>query len=151
MQILNCGEISLVYGADAEIKHYVANKIRFCTGFDNNATAIGFLKDGKIIGGVVYHNYDGINIHVSIACENKLWANRKRLHALFFYPFSTLQCERITVTIWRKNKVSRKIAEKLGFVLEGTIRNALPNRRDAMLYGLLKSECKWLNYGRQFS
>jgi RimJ/RimL family protein N-acetyltransferase len=49
-------------------------------------------------------------------------------------------------------KQSIKLAEKLGFQKEGTLRQMFPPD-DAVLLGMLRSECKWLkikdnNYGK---
>jgi RimJ/RimL family protein N-acetyltransferase len=39
---------------------------------------------------------------------------------------------------------ARKFDEHVGFIQEGVIRQAFEDGEDAILYGMLKSECKWI-------
>ena len=62
---------------------------------------------------------------------------------MFAYPFVQCNCHRILVTVKDGNKQSIKLAEKLGFQKEGTLRQMFPPD-DAVLLGMLRNECKWL-------
>lgn len=134
--------ITLVYGADALVADWAGQRL----GMEfKDFTAIGIAEEGKLIAGVVYHGYRDENIEMNIVAETPRWISKGRLHALFFYPFGQLQCQRVTAITARKNKRTRKMLLGLGFALEGVMRCALPQRRDAMIYGLLNNECKWIN------
>jgi hypothetical protein len=104
-------------------------------------TALGVVRRGKLVGGVVYHNYVKHDIQVSIAIDGSLFMPWR---ALFSYPFNQLGCRRITAMIGRKNKKSRKICEALGFKLEGVHLKGLDGQQDVMSYGLLKEHCRWI-------
>lgn len=110
-------------------------------------TAFGVVRRGNLIGGAIYHQYrpqDG-DIMVSVAFDRPDWCLPGTVRALFDYPFNQLGCERITAAVGRHNKRSRRTVEGLGFKLEGVCRKALGRKEDLMLYGILKSECRFLN------
>ena len=59
------------------------------------------------------------------------------------YLFATKKQERIQLVIVPENAASRRVAEKCGFVLEGTARGAFFNEgssQDVLLYSLLRSD-----------
>ena len=59
------------------------------------------------------------------------------------YLFATKKQGRIQLVIVPDNAASRRIAEKCGFLLEGTVRGAFFNEgrnRDVLLYGLLRDD-----------
>ena len=109
-----------------------------------NYTALGVVRRGVLLGGVVYHQYVGHDVQVSIAFDSPGWALPGTLRALFDYPFNALGCVRMSALIGRKNKKSRKICEGLGFKLEGVHPKGRDGREDAMSYGLLKENCRWI-------
>jgi RimJ/RimL family protein N-acetyltransferase len=98
--------------------------------------------DGRLIGGVVYVSFRRTDIETQWAGEPG-WLTRANLRGFFDYPFHQLGVRRVTGIIHRKNKTARKIAEKIGFKLEGVCRRAFENG-DAMIYGIIKEECRWI-------
>lgn len=131
---------SLLIGADEKIAEYVSRKTG--TTF-KDYTAIGVVRRNVLVGGVVYHMFREGNCEVSIAFDSPQWALPGTLRGLFDYPFNQLNCHRMTALIAKKNKRSRKLTEGLGFKLEGVLRRGIGGR-DAMIYGMLKDECRWL-------
>lgn len=129
---------------------YVARWVERQLGVETlgQSSALGFVLGDELIGGAVYHNYRSPNIEVSLATTSPLWANRKTLYCGFHYPFNLLGCKRITLLVDSTNQKSISLVERLGFVREGLMREARPND-DLLVYGMLKSECKWLNYGKE--
>lgn len=111
--------------------------------------AIGFLdQDEKLQGGVIYHHYRGYDIEALAAGEGQ-WLTPLKTRAIFLYPFTQLGCRRMTTYVARKNKRSRRFVERLGFRLEGTMRQYMPDGKDAMVYGMLASECRWIEHAGQ--
>lgn len=107
---------------------------------------IGVLSSqGKIRGAVLYTNYRHGGIEMTCAGEPG-WLSKDAVKAFFVYPFQQIGCHRVTSLVPRKNKPSRTLAERLGFKLEGVIREGFvgATTQDAMLYGLLKSDCIWI-------
>ena len=68
------------------------------------------------------------------------------------YLFATKKWNRVQLVIVPENAASRRIAEKCGFVLEGTVRGAFFNEgrnHDVVLYSLLRADNRpWLEETR---
>lgn len=140
------GPQPVIYGADREIAHYVSKGLG--EEFSIYSRAIGFTLDGKIVGGVVYHNYRGTGIEGSIYTTDKRWCNRHNLYHIFHYPFEQLGCKRFTAITQTRNQSSQTFLEKLGFKQEGLIRQAFEDD-DGILYGMLREECRWVNHPKR--
>ena len=112
-------------------------------GFEK-AKAITIEKEKHKIAGVIYSNFQGYDIEMSMASITPLWANRHILKALFHYPFHQLGCVRVTATTPKYYRHVRRFLERLGFKLEGIIRRGY-GAEDACIYCLLREECKFLN------
>jgi len=106
--------------------------------------AVGMFND-RFLGTVIWHHYvpEFRTIEVSIATEGPGWATRTCLKELFAYPFDQLRCQKVRAIIGKRNLPARKLLRGLGFKFEGNDRKGLGND-DAILYGLLRRECKWL-------
>lgn len=109
--------------------------------------AIGIVRDGRLIAGLLYTNWipcrgGGGNVHMWAVGEPG-WMSKRSIAWMFAYPFLQLGCHRMTVTIDKRNRVARRITEKLGFKLEGVIREGLGPGKDMTVYGLLRSESRW--------
>lgn len=105
-------------------------------------SAIGRIKDGKLVAGVTYSDYNGASVVCGIAGEGS-WANRGFLWLIFDYPFNQLGVRRITTFINPNNKVSQKFTLRLGFTLESTLKEAHPDG-DMWVTRMFKHECKWI-------
>lgn len=105
--------------------------------------------DGEILAAVVYDNFTrGINIDTHIALGHRHAMTPEFLGESFRYPFLQLGVQRITGKVASRNRASRRLCHKLGFVHEGICRRALPDGDDLVLFGMLRSECKWLEVGK---
>lgn len=105
---------------------------------------LGFLdKDKKLNGGVVYFNYVGHAIEAMAAGEG-YWLTPRKTQMIFIYPFVYLGCRRMTVIAARRNKKSRRFIERLGFTFEGCLRKGMSDGQNAIIYGMLKEECRWI-------
>ncbi len=136
----------VLYGADEEVAAMVAARIPHARdGFGQSYNALGVVRKGILLGGVVYHNYRGHDIEVSAAFDSPRYASRETLRQFFSYPFIQLRCRRITTITARNNKRARRMDEYMGFKLEGVARKALDGEQDAMVYGMLREECRWIN------
>jgi RimJ/RimL family protein N-acetyltransferase len=135
----------LVFGRDKEIAEFVRQRTPNTTGFGECST-IGVIRFGRLLGGVVYNNYRPNigDVTVNFAFDDPRWATPSVMGSVCAYPFIQLGCKRVTALVRRKNKRSREFIEKaIGFKLEGCARKGFGDD-DAMLYGLLRHECRWL-------
>lgn len=71
------------------------------------------------------------------------WATRRFLSSVFWYVFRQLNCSRCTAMVAASNIRAFRMNLRLGFQLEGVIRNALGDQ-DVLALGMLTDECKWL-------
>jgi len=109
----------------------------------NNAfDVVGILRGNTIAGVILYNNWRGRSIEMHCAGSGS-WLTPGVVRAVFTYPFVDLGCELILLHIKRGNRIARAFAEHLGFKMDG-IKRAEERRDDMMMYGMLKSECRWL-------
>lgn len=111
--------------------------------------AIGVLrKDGALMGGVIYSNFrelpfGGHSIEMDCAGEPG-WLTKATLKVFFRYPFNQLGVVRITTMVAKANKRARTLNERLGFKQEGCIRNGMGGGKDMIVFGMLRSDCRFL-------
>lgn len=92
---------------------------------------------------VLYTEWTRQDIRLQVAGVGN-WLNRASLAVFFAYPFQDLGVRRITALVPKKNRKSRNLSEKIGFVQEGCLRHALMNGDSYIIYGMLREECRWL-------
>jgi hypothetical protein len=101
------------------------------------------------VAGVAFTNYrdsDGVPTDIEVSCASETPAawRPEVCRAIFSYAFEQLKCVRCTSITVKGNKKARSFLEGLGFQLEGNVRLGYDGRRDALIYGLLRSECRFL-------
>ena len=119
--------------------------------FFGHCRAFALIREGgtegfKFVGAVVFNNYRPWDKDIELniyAMPNTM--NKGICIVLSRFVFGILGCERCSLTIPRTAKAARKAAETAGFSLEGTKRRAWRGRGNALLYGMLKSECRWFD------
>ena len=135
----------VLVGADDEVTQWVRARIpNYCGIARGGSTAIGFTRGEKLVAGVTYSGFNGVNVWFGMASEDYRWFNRANLWAIFHYPFSQLKVRRMSALIDASNKRSLRLAEHLGFSREATLVDSAPDG-DQHIYRLLVAECRWLN------
>lgn len=136
----------LVYGEDQLVAAWVAARIphmaRWGTADFGPCQAIGVAaEDGEPLAGVVYHNYrpHTRDIELSFASASPKWLTRRLIVGLMSYPFSQLDCQRVTGVTPKRSRAAREFLDKFGFKREGVIRRGFGDD-DAIISGLLKHE-----------
>lgn len=126
--------MSLLFGRDREVADWASAQLN--SNFLGFVLAIGVVRDGKLIGAAVLHNYSYNDIELSVAGV----MTKELLVAAAWLAFSRVG--RVTVRVPRKKKRVMKAAVKYGFRLEGTVRRLYGpfKRDDGIIFGLLKSE-----------
>jgi len=145
---------SVLYGADEFIAQFVTARIQQTEprvfGHRDPVTgelpykALGVVRSGVLLGGIVFYNYYGHSIEAGMAFDRADWARPSTLRRLFAYPYFQLGVVRCTVMTGRKNRRTRQFLDRLGFKVEGVIRKGANGVEDAILYGLLRHEISWL-------
>jgi RimJ/RimL family protein N-acetyltransferase len=134
----------LVYGHDERVAAWVGERLMRDAEALNPCKAIGIERDGKLIAGVVYNNYLGHLIEMTIASLDKRWCDRHNLKALFAYPFTQLGLRRVQALCSEKDEGVQMFLKRLGFTHEGTHPCAYHDGGTALSFGMLKHNCKWI-------
>lgn len=140
----------LLYGADKDVAAWVAGQFNVEPSYLEPCTAIGVVKEWRIVAGVVYNNYKEdafgapLSIEMTIASVDKTWFTRQNIGAFFRYPFIQLNLKRIWTQCSAEDEGVKLFNQRLGFKQEGINRNAWAFGGDSVCFGLIKEECKWL-------
>lgn len=103
-----------------------------------DARFIGVIKDAEVVAAVAFSHWTGPDIELSVAGEPGS-GSRAFLAAVFGYVFETAGCVRCTVKVRASNRRARRLAERLGFTLEG-IQRQWYGDEDALIFGLLRKD-----------
>jgi RimJ/RimL family protein N-acetyltransferase len=130
------------------IGRWVAGKIKGV--YHEGDAAIGLVKDGKIIAGVLYENWNGRSIMAHMGIEGRL--TPAFIGAVFDYAYNVCNVDKVILPIGSMNAKSIKLVENMGFAEEGRIADASPEG-DIVIYTLKKADCRFLGdrYGKKFS
>ncbi len=112
-----------------------------------------FLKEtDELIGSTGFHRVDWEIPKVEIGYwldtrHTRKGYMREVVQTLTTFAFDTLQVNRVEIRCDEKNIASRRIPEKLGYVLEGTLRNddvsvSGPELRNTCIYAVIPSDWK---------
>lgn len=115
-------------------------------GHWDGASSLILEKDGVITACAVYNHFYPMNsVEISIASSGgRRWLTRPFLSEVFRIPFLVWGVRRVGSSISADNTDSIRFCEHLGYTREGCIRQGAPNGSDLYLYGMLKSECRYL-------
>jgi RimJ/RimL family protein N-acetyltransferase len=129
------------------ILDWVAQRANFNSEEVSDFDYIAFEENNKIIGAVIFNDYDGNNLFVHMALDNPKVYQRKFIRLTFDYIFNKKNCGRVTGQCFEENKKIHKLLTSVGFKKEGVVRNIIPTDngyKDAAIFGMLKEECKWV-------
>lgn len=110
------------------------------------ATAIGLEKDGVLVAGVMFDNFNGRSISMHVAGEGGHWMTREYARACFGYAFNQLKVNKVIGLVDSSNQAARRYDEHLGFQLEATITGA-GKVGDMLIFSMTPEQCRWI--GRQ--
>ena len=128
------------------IGRWVAGKINGV--YHEGDTAIGLVKDDKIIAGVLYENWNGRSIIAHMGVEGRLTS--AYIGAIFDYAYNVCNVDKVILPVGSTNAKSVKLVENMGFAEEGRIADASPEG-DIVIYTLKKADCRFLGdrYGKK--
>jgi RimJ/RimL family protein N-acetyltransferase len=138
--------MTLLVGANEFVKRWVGKRVGISEF--GPSVALGVMRGDELIAGVVYNNYRETNIEATIASSTPKWCTRGVLRGIFWYPFCQLNMGRLTAITESTNQPVRAFLCHLGFREEGTMRRAFRAGADAVIYGMLREECRWLDRER---
>lgn len=110
----------------------------------DRGTAIGLERDGQLIAGVLYEDFNGANVVMHVAAETGgRWLTRGYLYRCFHYPFVQLGCKRVTGIVPSSNKRALRFDEHLGFKIEARLVEAHPEG-DLLILRMMREHCRWI-------
>lgn len=128
-----------------EITKWICQNLKSGTDWLGPHFTIGFVRNGRLIGGLIYHDYrPGCDVWWTIYTADKKWCSKKVLKFMFALAFEHFGCRRVSMITDVDNYPCLKLAQKLGFKAEGLLRQYRENGKDAVLMGILKHECQFL-------
>jgi RimJ/RimL family protein N-acetyltransferase len=132
-----------------EVGHWVASA--FDGGyFAERSEAIGLKKNGELIAGVIYENWNHKSIFCHIAFLGRITPSF--LAAVFHYPFEVCDVEKIIAPIRGDNRKAINLVTKMGFSEEARIKDATPTG-DLTFYTMTRNSCRFLRnrYGKKIT
>lgn len=122
--------------SDERVARFVSDKlgVAFCPPY----VTLGIERDGEIAAGCLLNHFEGADIHVSAA--GKGWT-RAFLRAVGSYVFDQLGCERMTAVTRNDDVVF--MSPRLGFRVEGRLRNHFGAGQDGVVLGVLRDEWRF--------
>jgi RimJ/RimL family protein N-acetyltransferase len=89
--------------------------IRAGGAFDKRTcSVISRLRNGELLGGVLYANFTGESVAMFTAGWDPHWLNRDLLYVIFDYPFNQLGVKRIFGLVSEDNVHARRFNAKFG-------------------------------------
>ena len=122
------------------VGHWVAARVAG-KYFAEGSQAIGLERDGQIIAGVIYENWNKASIVCHIAIEGRM--TKGYLKAIFSYPFEFCKVKKIIVPVNSTHAKSLKLVTKMGFVEEARVKDAAPDG-DIIFLTLAREKCRFL-------
>lgn len=110
---------------------------------------IGWAKDGEIVAGVWYEDWNPQSITTHIAISGPI--SKRFLAVIFDYPFVQLGVQKIIAPVLEDNSDSTRLVNKMGFTQEARLKNVHP-LGDMLFFVLNKTDCKYLGdryYGKR--
>lgn len=134
---------NILYANQLEMKAWACERIGIET-FRDDAHAIGLLRDGVLVGVVVYDTFSNVDCSMHVASDGTgRWLNRAFVKAAFMHPFCQWDFLRVTSPIAESNKKALRFNQKLGFKREGYHPYGAPDGALITL-GLMRNECRWI-------
>jgi RimJ/RimL family protein N-acetyltransferase len=101
-------------------------------------TCMGIERNGEVVAGVVFNNFEGRSVHMSAAGAG--WT-RVFLEAIGQYAFEQLGCARITAITGQPDVAA--LAKRLGGEVEGRLRSHFGPGCDGIVVGFLRDDWRY--------
>lgn len=106
---------------------------------------IGVYLGNILIAGIIMNDHrPNVDVWLTIYSIDKRWCTKAVIKYVFGIVFKLMNCRRCNVFISKDNHASLSLCERLGFKIEGLLRQYRENGTDCYVLGMLKEECKWL-------
>ena len=135
--------MQLAFGYDEAVAKYVGENLGVT--IHPPFVAIGIVSHETLIGGMVFNNYNGSNIDVTVFTAKP--ATRGIIRAGAHYVFNQLGCNRVSAITRRSNSRASRVIPKMGFKYEATKKRWFGPEKadDGIAYVMLREHAaRWL-------
>ncbi len=113
------------------------------THFPGSCHAIGLERDGGLIAGVLYDQFNGRAVQMHVAAVGRHWLNRSYLRICFDYPFNQMKVQKVVGLVDSTNADALRFDQHLGFVEEARLIDA-GSKADLIILTMTRQQCRWL-------
>lgn len=132
-----------------KVGYWVAHQIEGAF-FEDRSEAIGLEKDGRIVAGVIYENYNFKSIFCHVSITERV--TPAFFAAIFDYPFRVCDVHKMIAPVASGNPKAIRLVENLGFTQECRIKDGVPDG-DMIFYTMTRKQCRFLGhrYGQKIA
>lgn len=108
---------ALLPGHDEKVAAFVASLVPNCERGFENYRATGVLdEEGRLVGGMVFHNWnpEAGTMEISAAAVTPRWLSRLVLQEMFGYPFDVCRCQMVVMQTSERNTRLHRQLQALG-------------------------------------
>jgi hypothetical protein len=98
--------------------------------------------DGSLMGVLACEFKTWFDVHFTCAIVDQGFMSARLLRVIFTALFS--KAVRVTALVSPGNERAIKQMRRLGFVYEGFLRKGVEGHRDALIFGMLREDCRFL-------
>lgn len=138
---------NVLYGFDFDVTQWIKARLPHYRP-DPGAKALGVVRNGELVAGVAYEQYNGVHCVATIAVDHPMWATKSTMFHIFWFPFGTLECEAVSVLVPITNLQSLNLATKMGFEREAIIKYAAPDGSHMVVLKMFRDQCRWIRHGQ---
>lgn len=106
--------------------------------------AIGVRRDGELIAGVLYTDYNRHSVAAHIAAHDRRWITKDVLWSIFYWPFTVLGVRVIFGYVAESNTHALALDLKLGFKEHARVPDVFEDG-DLLILSMYKQDCKHLD------
>lgn len=136
--------------AASDVFEYDAEEVlaflRACGNHVNRTEAmvgIGLRRGGQLIAGALFVDLNRCNVWVHVAVRAAFGMTRGFVTRCLVYAFVTCGVQRVSAMIAASNRASLRIARKLGFQEEASLKGAAQDGGDVLVMALWRQECRY--------
>ena len=125
-------EPSLIFDDKDRVGDWVANQMPDGASW-HNYYAMGAEKQGELVSGIVFENFNGhnANVHIAVSKPTKLFL--KLLDHAFVYAFETCKLRRLTGLVEADNVKALQLDLHIGFKIEAVMKGAGSAGQDLLI------------------
>ena len=123
-------EPSLIFDDKDRVGDWVADQMPDGASW-HNYYAMGAEKQGELVSGIVFENFNGHNVHIAVSKPTKLFL--KLLDHAFVYAFETCGLRRLTGLVEADNVKALQLDLHIGFKIEAVMKEAGSAGQDLLI------------------